>query len=172
MAQKSTEPAVKPNAPAAFIQMCNAMAMDATSGDDDFGSPMVGGIVKIMEAEDESEMWDADDLDQTGGKDLVDVEQRILAYTVKYSSNPTIQSVFRDSEGHYMYLLVRSANLSTGEEFVWNTSAPLVVGKIMWLATRSRIPADVVIKAKDLGGGQAVLRLKPIPKRVAEEPAF
>jgi hypothetical protein len=172
MAQKSNQPVIKTNAPVAFVEMCNAMAMDATTGDDEFGSPMVGGIVKIMEAEDESEMWDADDLDQTGGKDLVDVEQRILAYTVKYSANPTIQSIFRDSEGRQMYLLVRSSNLSTGEEFVWNTSAPLLVGKIMWLAMRNLIPADVVIKAKDLGAGQAVLRLKPIPKRVTEEPAF
>jgi hypothetical protein len=172
MVQKSNQPTIKVTAPVAFIEMCNAMAMDATNGDEEFGSPMVTGVVKILESEEESEMWDADDLAQTGGRDLIDVEQRILAYAVKYSNNPTIDSIFRDSEGRRMYLLIRSTSLETGDEMVWNTSAPLLVGKIMWLAMRDKFPADVVIKAKDLGGGQAVLRLKQIPKRVTEEPAF
>lgn len=170
MAQKSNSPAVITTVPPAFKQLLNQMELEATQDDDEFPSPMVDGIVKILTAATEEEMWDADELPQTGGRDLVDVEQEILAYVVKYSSNPTIQSAFKDANGRAMYLLVRSARIETGEEFVWNTSAPLIVGKIFWLVNAEMLPAKVVIRGRDLGGGQTLLRLKPIPKRA--EPAF
>jgi hypothetical protein len=166
-AQKANQPATQPEAkaPAAFRRMLDQMELEAVQGDEEFTSPMVTGIVSILEAESTEEMWEADELDQTGGRDLVDVEQIIYAYTVKFSNNPTIESVFRDSQNRRMYLLIRSARLETGEEFVWNTSAPLLVGKILWLANREMFPVECVIRGTDLGGGQAVLKLKPIPKR-------
>lgn len=170
MAEKSNPPAVIQETPPAFIQLLGQMEMEATAEEDDFGSPMVTGMVKILSAETEEEMWDADELDQTGGRDLADVEQTLMAYTIKYSTNPTISSVFKDSQGRGMYLLIRSARLDNGEVFVWNTSAPLLVGKIMWLANREMLPYSCVIRARDLGGGQALLKLKKIPQRV--EPPF
>lgn len=169
MAQKSNPPAVVAQTPPGFIQLLNRMALEATQEDDTFPSPMVDGVVKILTAETEEEMWNADDLAQTGGRDLADVEQILLAYAVKWSTNPDIGSAFIDPDtGRRMYLLVRSARIETGDEFVWNTSAPLLVGKILWLADRDKLPANVVIRARDLGGGQQVLRLKPIPKRAIQ----
>jgi hypothetical protein len=172
MAAKANPPARTTNAPEIFARMLSQMEIEATSGDDDFGSPMITGVVGILEAETEEEMWDADDLDQTGGRDLVDVEQQIIAYAVKYSTNPTISSVFKDSNGRGMYLLIRSVRVEDGSEFVWNTSAPLLVGKIMWLVNREMLPAYVVIRAKELGADQKILRLKPMPRRAVQEPAF
>lgn len=151
--------------------MLGQMELEATQEDDTFGSPMINGVVSILAAESEEEMWDADELDQTGGKDLEDVEQKIVAYAVKYSNNPGIQSAFKDSQGRGMYLLIRSARLDTGEEFVWNTSAPLLVGKILWLANREMLPADVVIRGRGESGSR-VLRLKPIPKRAYQTEPF
>lgn len=171
--QKANQPARIPEAkaPQAFVQMLAQMELEATQEDEEFSSPMVTGIVAILEAKNEEEMWEADELAQTGGRDLVDVEQVIYAYTVKFSTNPTIESVFRDSQGRRMYLLIRSARLEDGEEFIWNTSAPLVVGKILWLANREMIPKECVIRGRDLGGGQTLLRLKSIPKRAyTQEP--
>ena len=159
----------------AFQLMLNQMELAATSDDSEFTSPMVASFVAIATADTEEEMWDADEFSQIGGRNLEDVEQSILEYTVKFSSNQEIQSVFVDSKGRKMYLLVRAARLTNGEEFIWNTSAPLVVGKILWLANHNRIPgAEVVIKGKGPEGSR-VLMLKPVPKRATRaesEPPF
>jgi hypothetical protein len=158
----------------AFSLMCERMALAATAEDDSFPAATLQGIVAILTAETEAEMWDADDLAQIGGRNLRDVEQRIKNYAVKYSNNPDIDSVFRDDNGRRMYLLVQSDRLDTGEEMVWNTSAPAVVTKILWLADRDKLPYECVIRGRDMGGGQVFLRLKPIPQRIeqSEEPPF
>lgn len=172
-ADKAKEVATVSDAQKAFERMLERMELAATAEDADFPTPMLTGIVGILSAETEEEMWDSDDLAQIGGRNLRDVEQEIRNYTVKYSSNDELQSAFKDSKGRGMYLLVSSVKLETGEEFVWNTSAPLVVGKILWLADHGKLPAQVVIRGKDIGGGQTVLRLKPVPQRVQQqEPPF
>jgi hypothetical protein len=169
----SNEVAEKSDAQKAFERMLERMELAAKSEDEDFGNPMLTGIVGILEAETEEEMWDADDLAQIGGRNLRDVEQRIIGYDVRFSTNPNVQSVFKDSQGRGMYLLVRSIRYDTGAEFIWNTSAPLLVGKILWLADRDMLPADVVIRGTHLGGDQWVLKLKKMPERVqATEPPF
>lgn len=146
--------------------------MEASSDEDTMMSPMITSLAKILEAETEAAMWEADELDATGGRDLADVEQRILEYAIKFSSGDSdIKSAFVDSRGRGLYLLVRSSRLDNGEEFVWNTSAPLVVGKILWLSDHGKIPADVVIRDTKLGGGRAVIKLKEIPKRAIQTEA-
>jgi hypothetical protein len=67
-----------------------------------------------------------------------------------------------------MYLLVRAIRLDTGEEFIWNTSAPGLVSKLFWLEIHDKLPCECVIRSTDLGGGQAVLKLKPIPVRATK----
>jgi hypothetical protein len=167
---KSTDPAVilTPELPPVFRQLLGQMSLEATAEDNEFGSPMVTSVVKILSAKTEEEMWEADDLAQTGGRDLIDVEQTIIAYAIKWSNNPTIQSAFKDEHNRGMYLLIRSVRMETGEEFIWNTSAPLLVGKIMWLANRELLPYSCVIKGTDLGAGQAVLKLKRVPARATQ----
>jgi hypothetical protein len=160
--------------PPRFIQLLDRMALEATQEDPEFGSPTVTSMLRILEAKTEQDMWDADELGQTGGRDLVDVEMEIRAYAVKWSDRSDISSPFRDRDtGRTMYLLLKSAKLEDGQELIWNTSAPLLVGKIFWLADREMLPAQCVIRATDLGAGQALLKLKPIPKRAVQgEPPF
>lgn len=159
-------------AQAVFQRMLERMELAANAPDDTFPNPMLSGIVGILESDTEEEMWESDELAQIGGRNLRDVEQRILAYTVRYSDNHDMISPFVASNGRKMYLLIRSTRYDTGAEFVWNTSAPLLVGKILWLADREKIPADVVIRGTHLGGDQWVLKLKPMPQRVTSEPPF
>lgn len=156
----------------AFQLMLNQMELAATSDDSEFTSPMVTSFVAVTMAETEEEMWDADEFEQIGGRDLEDLEQRILGYSVKFSNNQLIDTPFIDSQGRKMYLLIRSAKVENGDEFVWNTSAPLVVGKVLWLANHNRIPgAEAVIRGRGPEGSR-VLMLKPLPKRAQQETPF
>jgi hypothetical protein len=158
--------------PAVFNRMLERMEL-AAEMPDDFPNPMISGIVGILEADSPEEMWESDELAQIGGRNLRDVEQRIIEYTVRYSDNQEILSPFvAPSSGRKMYLLIRSMRYDTGEEFVWNTSAPLLVGKILWLADRGMLPADVVIRGINLGADQWVLKLRPMPQRVSQEAPF
>lgn len=175
MAGKSNEAARRANSetPSWFIQLIGRMELEASSDEDTFLSPVITSLAKIQDASTEEEMWDSDELDQTGGRDLADIEQSILEYSVKYSASgdSDIKSAFVDSRGRGMYLLIRSARLDNGEEFVWNTSAPLLVGKVLWLADHGKLPAQVVIRSTELGGGKKLLKLKPIPKRAVQSEA-
>jgi hypothetical protein len=155
-----------PNQFRAFLGMMELEA-DATA-EDPSDSPLITGVMKIMEAADDNEMWTADDLMQLGGRDLADVEMGIQSFTVRRSARADIDTPFVDSKGRKMFLLVRSVKLETGEEIVWNTSAPLLVAKLFWLSTRDMLPCEAVIRATDLGAGQAVLKLKPIPRRAVK----
>lgn len=160
-------------APAAFTRMLERMELAAETPDDSFPNPMISGIVGILESESEEEMWESDDLAQIGGRNLRDVEQRIIDYTVRYSDNQDMQSAFvAPNSGRKMYLLIRSMRYDTGDEFTWNTSAPLLVGKVLWLADRAKLPADVVIRGTNLGADQWVLKLKPMPQRVSQDAPF
>lgn len=130
-------------------------------------------IDRIMSAS-EDEIWDAGDLANIGGRNLVDVEQTVYDFTVRWSSGNTtpdgeqIESKFRDGNGRGMYLLVRSKRLDNGEEIVWNTSAPDIVPKLIRFRDLGNFPLSCVIRGTDLGGGRTYLRLKPVPKRVVQ----
>lgn len=153
--------------PAPFRAFLVKMESEADISESDPGaSPLIGSFQAILEAETEEEMWVADDLAQIGGRDIRDVEQQILDFRVKRSSAQNdIQSTFIDSQGRGMYVLVTAVRLADGVQFTWNTSAPLVVGKLFWLAEREMLPHECVIRGTDIGGGQTVLKLKPIPAR-------
>jgi hypothetical protein len=162
------------NRPSAFKAFLTKMEMTAEiDAADTENSPgtVTSTVERIVTAQTEEEMWDAGDLANIGGRNMVDIEQQVRSFQVKYSTGNTspsgeeIQSAFRDSQGRGMYLLVEAVKLETGEELVWNTSAPDIVSKLMWLQEHNRLPADVVIRGIDLGGGKTYLRLKPVPKR-------
>jgi hypothetical protein len=135
-----------------------------------------GSIEAIILAETEDEMWTADDRGPLGGRDLAGVVQVIEDVQVKWSNSPTISSPFIDPKTEKaLYLLITSTrhddskytgrrpDLTQGEKFQWNTSAPRVVAKIMWLEGHDRLRQPVSIEATDIGGGQAVLKLRAAP---------
>jgi hypothetical protein len=143
----------------------------------------------ILSAETIEEMWDADERGPLGGRDLADCELAILNIGLKYSRSNTapdgseIKTKFRTSDGRILYLMVDAVRTSdagekktirlpkVGETFQFNTSAPSLVEKLWWLHQHGMIDplqgkmVECVIKAIDLGGGQAVLKLRPAPRR-------
>lgn len=172
-----------------FQIMLRAMAMDATadaesntfSGDD---------LNAILTAENESDIWDADERGPLNFQHLADCEIAIMDVNVKYSrgTNTEIQTPFivKDDKGNSrkMYLLVKCVRLSdagekkhlrlpaVGEVFEANTSARFVAAKIWAFYIKGYINPDTgktlecVVKEIDLGGDQAVLKLRPMPRRV------
>lgn len=122
---------------------------------------------QILTAETLEAMWDADDFESTGGRDLVDVEQQVNGFTVHKSDKYT--SGIPAGDGKYFFVMVRSQKLADGLEFVWNTGAALLIGKLRWLEAMSLLgtpQAQCVIKGTESGEG-TVLKLKPVPKRAA-----
>ncbi len=156
-----------------FEKFCRVMAgratLDSAEKTVDYGS-----IEAILTAETEEEMWTADDRGPLGGRDLAGVVQRVHEIEVKFSSDSTISSPFFDPEtGRNFYLLITStreddskytgkrSDIKQGDKFQWNTSAPRLVSKLMWLEGHERLNQPIAIEAIDLGGGQHVLKLRP-----------
>lgn len=162
------------NPPRAFQRLLQQMSMTAEIDAAEQSGSTQNTVEKIITAESEADMWEADELGNLGGRDLIDVEQRVDSYLVRYSNNSVgpdgeeIQSVFTDAEGRGMYLLVSSVRLENGEEFVWNTSAPSIVSKLIWLYENNRLPCECVIRGKKLSATKTYLSLKPIPKRAVK----
>jgi hypothetical protein len=176
---------MQPSSP--FRRMITAMAQDATmetetpfTGDDD------AALKAILTAETDDEIWDADERGPLGFRDLAGCEIAILDVQVKFSrtNNADMKTVFYSPDNRQMYLLLTCTRLSVtgdedkkinlpdiGEVFQANTSARYLVAKIWTFYVRGRIrPSDgsqleCRVKAVDLGGDQAVLQLRPIPKR-------
>jgi hypothetical protein len=170
--------------PSPVRRMLNAMAMDATMDND---SAFNGDdILSILDAETEQEMFDADQQGPLNFQDLSNCELAIYDVTVKYGrgGNDDIKTMFIDPEtGKQMYLMVTAARISDagaksyrtlpsiGEQFQANTSARFVVAKLWWLTTHGKIDREqglsyeVLVSPTDLGGGQSVIKLLPVPKR-------
>lgn len=176
-----------------FTLMVASMAMEATmeteaeafAGDD-------VNLTAILTAETDEELWDADERGPLGFRDLAGCEIAILDLAVKFSRNPIrptgeeIKSVFTDDKGKQMYLLLTCVRIgetgdeskkirlpAIGEQFQANTSARYLVAKLWRFYERGHIAPganppvrlECRVRATDLGGDQAVLKLRPIPKR-------
>ncbi len=115
-------------------------------------------VDKILTADGEEAIWEADALDQVAGRDLIDVEQRIFYYTVHKSN----RSDFETPWG--VFVMVHAARLADGEEVIWNTGAPLIISKLRALEAGGFLPADAVIRGTPSSNG-TVLKLRPVPKR-------
>lgn len=171
--------------PSPVRRMLNAMAMDATMDND---SAFTGDdILSILEADTEQEMFEADQQGPLNFQNLSNCELAIYDVSVKYGrggNDESIKTMFIDPEtGKQMYLMVTAARISDaggtrertlpsiGEQFQANTSARFVVAKLWWLTTHGKIDRDagisyeVLVSPTDLGSGQSVIKLLPVPKR-------
>ena len=162
----------------AFLQLLTELEGMATedtepkgfSGDD---------IAGILLAENESEMWNADDLPRINAKVLSGSQLDIYGFEVKFSDSDEITTgLIAPSSHRKMYLLVHSARLNNagasalyklpepGEEFVWNTSARFIVAKLYKLAKWGKFDNGGSVKARiegtDLGGAKSVEKLKEL----------
>lgn len=168
----STEGTVRTMSP--FERFCVTMAGRATLESEE-KSFDYGAIEAIIMAETEEEMWTADDRGPLGGRDLAGLVQIVEDVQVKWSNSSTVDSAFKDpATGRNFYLLITSTRhddakysgihpeIHQGDKFQWNTSAPRVVGKLMWLEGHGKLAQPVTIESIDLGGGQQVLKLRAV----------
>lgn len=136
-------------------------------------------IARILLADTEDEMWEADELPRINAKVLSGCDLQIFGIEVKFSNDPEITTVLIGPKSkRKMYLLVHSVRLNSngqdktyrlpdvGEEFAWNTSARFIVAKLFWMASRGRFDGGGSVSASivgtDLGGGKSVEKLKPL----------
>jgi hypothetical protein len=147
-------------------------------------------IASILLAENEAEMWEADELPRLNAKVLSGCELDLYGFEVKFSDDPEIVTgLIGPNTRRKMYLLVRSARLNDagqtniyklpniGEEFVWNTSARFIVAKLFWLLKHGNFDNRRTVKARiagtDLGAGKSVEKLKELSVVVTSgEPPF
>jgi hypothetical protein len=176
-----------------FQVMLRAMAMDASAEDQTFTGDDLNAI---LSAETEDELWEADNRGSLNFQHLAGCEIGIIDFNVKYSrgnNSAKIRSVFThtDDEGQprQMYLMVSCVRLSdageksviklppVGEQFEANTSARFVVAKLWRAMTMGLVNPNAgkvlecIVEETDLGGGEGVLKLRPIPKRVTRATA-
>jgi hypothetical protein len=141
-------------------------------------------IDKILLSDDETEMWESDELSVINAKMLSGCSFEILSLEVKYGTGDSedIQTIFVNPENNrQMFLLIRSTLLDKsnakkefraglpeiGEEFTWNTSARYIVAKLWWMLKHGwfdsgHSPVQVTIEGTGLTGGRSVEKLKPL----------
>lgn len=137
-------------------------------------------INAILTAEDEAAMWDADELDLWNAQKLSGCDLQTTGFEVRFGDgNSDIENpLFVDDKGREMYLLVHSFRITEarehkeynhpeiGLEFVWNTSARNIVGKLFWMLDHGwfdpgAAPVRFTIKGTKIKGGkQTVEKLK------------
>lgn len=138
-------------------------------------------IIPILTAENEDEMWDADERATYNAKTLSGCSLQVLGFEVKYSdgSDDSISTPFVDpATQKQMYVLVTAFRINKsgekkeirlpelGEVFTWNTSARNIVGKLFWMLNHGWFdpgakPVRLVIEGTSLAGGKkSVEKLK------------
>lgn len=137
-------------------------------------------IIPILTAENEEEMWNADERARYNAKTLSGCALQIIGFDVKFSdgSDESINTPFIDpTTGKQMYLLVSAFRINKsgekketrlpelGEVFTWNTSARNIVGKLFWMLNHGwfdpgATPVRLVIEGTNLGGTKSVEKLK------------
>jgi hypothetical protein len=164
--------------PSAFWKFCRLLGSRATVEAEDSSFDETS-IEAILLADSEDAMWDADNRGPIGGNKLDGVQMVMQEVEVKFSRQSTgdnMRSVFVDPEtGRAFYILVTAMRVDEdprylpevkgGDKFVFNTSAPRLVAKIIWLEQHGLLSDRVVmVEEIDLGGGQGVLKLHPVRK--------
>lgn len=136
-------------------------------------------ISAILTAETEADMWTSDDFDGWNAGKLSGSDLQIQWFEVRKGAiDPEIKSAFI-YDGYQFYLLVHCFRLTEaqadksmklpeiGREFIFNTSAPRIVGKLFWMLSEGWFdngapPVQVHIEGTKLTGGRTVEKLKPV----------
>lgn len=168
MTERSTAPAPqnshrKPEVSQAESFMAYLERRASEEGENRSFEVAVTQLERILTAETAEQVWDADEYESTGGRDLTDVEQRIRGFSVHKGGEQ-----YKSALGYY--IMVDSSRLDTGAEFIWNTGSPLIIGKLRWLEAHDMLPIDCVIKGTPTPNGE-VLKLRPVPKRATSAKA-
>lgn len=159
-----------------FQRECLALAgravLEAERDNTDYAED---AVMAILSAESEEKMWTADDQGPMGGRDLAGIQMYVQELQVTFSDKTDMQSTFRDPEtGRGMFLWVTAIrydnpkfngihkDIQAGDKFRWNTSAPRLMAKLLYLERENRLDQPVVIETTDIGAGQVVLKLRAV----------
>lgn len=112
---------------------------------------------KILTAETEQEIWDADEGGTFSGQDMEDVELEIQSFTVAPSSEQYDASLG-------VYINIKATRLDTGEEVIINTGADKIITKLAVFEAKGMLPILAVIKGIPTPNGK-MLKLRPVPRR-------
>lgn len=115
---------------------------------------------KILTAETESEIWEADEGGTVSGKDFTDVPIQINSYT-KAPSRDEFDAPLGCFVSISATLLTESKGYSAGEEVIISTGAPLIITKLDALAAGGYIPCKCMIVGTKANKGE-VLKLRPL----------
>jgi len=178
--------------PTPFTQMIAAMSVEATMETETVFAGDDANLIAILNADDDDEIWDADERGPLGFRDLAGCEIAITDMQVKFSrggvrpDGEEIKSIFVDpSNGRQMYLLCTMHRIADtgdedkrinlppiGESFQANTSARYLVAKLWRFYQLGKIDPqrgaalECRVKGIKLGDGQqTVLKLRPVAKR-------
>lgn len=138
--------------------MHNRAEIDGANNTFDVQSSMMD---KILTAQSEEDIWEADEAGLEAGQSLVDVELEVRSMKVLKSNRPDFDN------GMGVYIVVNAVRLDTGEEIIFNTGAPGLITKLRAFEALGKFPLQCVIKARTAGNGD-VLKLRPIPKRASQ----
>jgi hypothetical protein len=114
-------------------------------------------IDKVLTAETEAEVWDADEGGTFSGQDMIDVELQFVSITMAPSSDEYDATLG-------VYANIRAVRLDTGEEIIVNTGADKIITKLLKFESMGNLPISGVIRGVKTKGG-VMLKLRPIPAR-------
>jgi hypothetical protein len=147
-----------------FTKFANHLAQRASLDADEIDTLDTQASIanRILDAKTEQEIWDADEGGTPGGRDLIDLEQRIFGFDIMKGKDPEKESKLLGP----VFLLVRAARLTDGMEFTWNTAASGIVTKLYKFDQLGKFAnggyIDCVIRE---AGGKGALVLRPVSSR-------
>lgn len=168
---------VQVHSPKPFDTLIRRMSALASLDD---GSPVsTDRLDKMLTAQTVDEIWQSGEQDSANSRTLAGVELVVDNFEVKFSrgalaGGEKITTPFVTTDGRQMYLMVSATRISMsdkrpdiaiGERVEFNTSAPDVVLKLWRLRETDNLPVECFIESIELGGGQSVSKLRPVPKR-------
>jgi hypothetical protein len=114
-------------------------------------------IDKVLQAETEEDVWNADEGGTVSGQDMIDVEMQILSITVAPSSDEYDATLG-------VFINIKAIRLDTGDEIVVNTGADKIITKLVKFESMGLLPIEGVIRGVKTRNG-TMLTLRPLPKR-------
>jgi hypothetical protein len=128
-------------------------------------------IERILTAESEDDIWDADNAGTIQARDIRDMEVEILDIVPVVSTRQDLEN----SKGYYVSMnavclgapadILRKTGLIVGDSFVLQTGATRIISKVRAFEAKGWLPMRGVIAGTDTSSGNVVLRFKRLPER-------
>lgn len=118
---------------------------------------------KLLIAESEEALWEIVQRDSIGARDLEDVELQVHDFSVHKGGDQ-----FEAPLG--VFIVVNSTRLANGEDEMFNTGSPLIIGILRWYEAKGLLPYNFVVRGAPTPRGRR-LWLEKIPQRMMQAKA-